>query len=653
MIVSEDFFRKAYGKAYIEDASSWKPAAHSGGPVTLTEEQQSMVKLALAGKNVFVDACVGSGKTTSIQALCNVMSGKKILYLTYSKLLKVEARKKITSRGNITVTNYHGLAWSILNAHGIRAGLSEMVQMAARGNYPMPKYDLMVIDEYQDLEVDTAELVMRIKNENPGIQIVAVGDMKQKIHDKTTLDVMPFIMQLLGDHEQVAFTRCFRLCAEHASRLERIWEKHIRGVNENCKVALMTTDEAVEFIGRQNPADLLCLGQRNRALADALNELEELHPDKFNKRTVYASIRDQDAGYMEPKEDAAIFTTYDSSKGLEREICVLFDFVPSYWHARAYQPCVNIEILRNIFMVAASRGRGLIIFVEDNEAVIDDEYINKHMSGGKAFDVFNISEMFDFKYIEDVEKCYSHLITKKLPVADDGRIMVDTHDHMIDLSPCIGHWQEAMYFDGYDIAHEFDLFQEAHPDKRIFYDPNEPLEMQVLRLTAVQTSQNRYIRQVRLPLVSKEQEALIRTRLAELVSSGEEVQKHCRMEISHMQGSFSIVGACDVIRPDEVIELKFVDELMHTHFLQCACYMAAFGINKGLLWNIRDNTRYEIRIDDVKRFMSDVIYTITKHRVANYNIAGRNAEKGIKKAHKTTISKGSGRSKRRVKRKLV
>lgn len=39
--------------------------------VNLSDEQKHFVDLALEGHNVLVDACIGSGKTTSIQELCN------------------------------------------------------------------------------------------------------------------------------------------------------------------------------------------------------------------------------------------------------------------------------------------------------------------------------------------------------------------------------------------------------------------------------------------------------------------------------------------------------------------------------------------------------------------------------------------------------
>ena len=58
----------------------------------LSEEQSKFVEIAQKGKNILVDACIGSGKTTAIQALCKELPrDKKILYLPYNKLLKIEA----------------------------------------------------------------------------------------------------------------------------------------------------------------------------------------------------------------------------------------------------------------------------------------------------------------------------------------------------------------------------------------------------------------------------------------------------------------------------------------------------------------------------------------------------------------------------------
>lgn len=93
----------------------------------LSSEQNEFITEALDGKNILVDACIGSGKTTSIQQLCNAFPpDKRILYLTYNRLLKLDAQAKIKS-SNTTVTNYHGFAMGVLRKANITCGIPELV----------------------------------------------------------------------------------------------------------------------------------------------------------------------------------------------------------------------------------------------------------------------------------------------------------------------------------------------------------------------------------------------------------------------------------------------------------------------------------------------------------------------------------------------
>ena len=244
----------------------------------LSEEQSKFVEIAQKGKNILVDACIGSGKTTAIQALCKELPrDKKILYLTYNKLLKIDAKSKIHEK-NVLVTNYHGFAYMSLVRMGVKAGISDLIQKFINTRPNIAPYDVLIIDEYQDIELELAELLKMVKDANPKMQIIAVGDMQQKIYDKTTLKVSEFINEFLNDYVLLEFTRCFRLSSELAARLGRIWNKPIIGVNSECRVERMNIDQVVEFLSQQEPEDLLCLGSRNGDLSKTLNRLEEEYP---------------------------------------------------------------------------------------------------------------------------------------------------------------------------------------------------------------------------------------------------------------------------------------------------------------------------------------------------------------------------------------
>ena len=142
-------------------------------------------------------------------------------------MLKIDAKNKIKNK-NVSVTNYHGFAYSSLRKTGILDfGRSDMVQCFNRNKPAIEKYDVLIIDEYQDIDQELADLLEYIKSNNPSMQIIAVGDMAQKIYDKTTLDVKDFINGFLGNHEKLEFTKCFRLSADLAAMLGRIWKKDI------------------------------------------------------------------------------------------------------------------------------------------------------------------------------------------------------------------------------------------------------------------------------------------------------------------------------------------------------------------------------------------------------------------------------------------
>lgn len=64
--------------------------------------------------------------------------------------------------------------------------------------------------------------------------------------------------------------------------------------------------------------------------------------------------------------------------------------------------------------------------------------------------------------------------------------------------------------------------------------------------------------------------------------------------------------------------LKYVSQLSHENFLQCASYVAALRLEKGILWNTKDNTMYEITIPDKKAFLDAVARAVTKNYVKEY-----------------------------------
>ena len=163
-----------------------------------------------------------------------------------------------------------------------------------------------------------------------------------------------------------------------------------------------------------------------------------------------------------------------------------------------------------------------------------------------------------------------------------------------------------------------------HPDKKDLWDDKVKkldLESKILFFVSLETNQERYRSQVELPFVTKESENQIADRLYTKLKRDEDVQVGCYIDIAEEKDglrAFSARGYADVVKDNIVYELKFVSELSHEHFLQCACYIVALGLEKGILWNTRNNKAFEVNVPNKEAFLDAVVNTITKNKIIKY-----------------------------------
>lgn len=582
----------------------------------LSDEQKFFVQLALSGRNVLVDACIGSGKTRSIQALCSLYTGKRILYLTYNKLLKADAQARITG-GNVRVTNYHGFAYGELLKAGVRCGVSDLVRTYLSVKPPCPGIDVLILDEYQDLEGDLADLLLWVSQCNPGMQKVAVGDMAQKIYDKTRLDAMAFIRDFLGAHYQVEFTQCFRVGAGWARGLSSAWKKEIVGVNPDFTVRQMTEDQAVSYMAGKEPGNLLCLGANGGCRDRILNELEGRYPERFNKFTVWAKVRE--GGATQPQAGAAVFTTYDGCKGMERDICVVCDFDKNYWQVRCGQPGARYEILRNVFLVAVSRGKREVVFVKGKAEALSFADLMDESMGDKreAPRDCALEELFDFKYAEDVDACACLLAVTEEKAAGE-EIPAPGSDGLIDLSPCLSVFAKASYFENYRMELRIALAQENHPEMPRMVMDGWGTDAKVLYLTALTTGQARYLYQVQAPFVPRESGEAIHKRLSGFFPQDLPAQARTGLSIGPAAGGFLASGYPDASDADSAWRILFVPEITQVHLLTAACFALCMGKRFGKVLNVRTGQVLCAEVKDPAAFLPAVAKAATKgaHRTA-------------------------------------
>ena len=144
------------------------------------------------------------------------------------------------------------------------------------------------------------------------------------------------------------------------------------------------------------------------------------------------------------------------------------------------------------------------------------------------------------------------------------------------------------------------------------------LEEKILFLVSIETRQRRYRTQVSKKLVTENEQNQLFNRLSTVFKREENIQVECSIPFhvdTKTKKKFIARGLADVVKNDVVYELKYVSQLSHENFLQCACYIIALKLKKGILWNTKDNSMFEITIPNVEDFLNATVRAITKNQV--------------------------------------
>lgn len=151
-----------------------------------SDEQNKIIESIKLGKNVIVDACAGSGKSTTILSCSYMFPHLRFMQLTFNKQLQTEVQQSIQEKElqNISVHTYHGLAvkyysTDCYNDTGIRRILREKVNPQIE----IPNFDVIVIDEVQDMTLLYFHLIWHfLTYYKKQVQIFILGDEKQALY---------------------------------------------------------------------------------------------------------------------------------------------------------------------------------------------------------------------------------------------------------------------------------------------------------------------------------------------------------------------------------------------------------------------------------------------------------------------------------------
>jgi len=369
----------------------------------LSKEQQNIIDVTGEGNNIVVDAVAGTGKTTTILEISKKYSCQKVIQITYNKALKNEVREKVKNVNieNLTIHTYHSLAVCYYNckAH-VDNEIKKIVENKMEPNKKIPTFDIVVIDEAQDMTLLYFKLVAKfIKDMGSPVQLLVLGDYMQGLYEFKGSDIRFLTLaELIWKEHPLLNTEKFQKCTMKMSyritnqissfvnnvmlgepRMEACRDdvkvQYIRNSRYNierivCAEINKLFDEGVK------PSDIFILGPSVKGERSNIRRLENLLVEKnIPVHVPMLENSDIDQRIIDGK---IVFSTLHSVKGRQRKYVFLVGFDNSYF--KYYARNLPRNICPSTLYVACTRSLNGLYVLESNTRREDRPLEFLHMS---------------------------------------------------------------------------------------------------------------------------------------------------------------------------------------------------------------------------------------------------------------------------------
>jgi len=343
-------------------------------------EQMNIID-AIKTNNVKVNSVAGSGKTTTVLHMSQILDNESILLLTYNARLKLETRnkKKQLQLNNLDVDSYHSFCVGHYNNKCFKD--SVIIKLLKENTKPIKKinYSIIVIDEAQDMNKLYYKLVNKIINDNiKDCRICIIGDRYQCIYQFKSAD---FRFITLADKifkpnelewKELKLSTSFRITNQMADFINHcvMGFNYINAQKNGNKVRYIMTEtfdfqrpieEVLYYLNDCHYDDIFILapsvkkGKNDspvRVLANALTKCNiPIHvPTDDDERLDEDIIKNK-----------VVFSTFHQVKGLERKNVIVYGFDESYF--QIFNKDADPNVCPNELYVAITRGsENLTIF---------------------------------------------------------------------------------------------------------------------------------------------------------------------------------------------------------------------------------------------------------------------------------------------------
>lgn len=351
-------------------------------------EQCDIVK-KLDKNNVIVDAVAGSGKTTTSIHIAKFYKNRNILLLTYNAKLKLETREKADyyKLTNLEVHTYHAFCVKYYDNHCFTDTILLKLLNSQTKKYTQPlkpfKYDMIIIDEAQDMSIVYYELVCKILKDNilkNNTKLCILGDKNQSIFEFNNAD--PRFITLANEifninsfeWSSATLSISYRITNEMAlfinnsvlkyNRMKAIKSNNIKPKYVICdafenKYIFNCIKQFLE-IGYL-PTDIFILAPSVKNINAPVRKLENQIKQKMPHIQVYVPTSDDEKLDSQVLDNKLIFSTFHQAKGLERKIVIVYGFDDSYF--KFYAKNKNPLECPNTIYVAITRAKEQLILI--------------------------------------------------------------------------------------------------------------------------------------------------------------------------------------------------------------------------------------------------------------------------------------------------
>ena len=374
----------------------------------LSEDQESVLEGIESDTNIIVDSVAGSGKTTTNLYIAKHFPEHRILLLTYNAKLKLETRDRVKRLGikNMETHSYHSFC---VKYYDHTCFTDTEVRQIVKKDYMSRKdfyYDLILLDEAQDITDLYYELICKINKDNKRYaKFCVLGDKYQSIYAFNNADerYMTFGDKLFDFNEhpwdRVSLSTSFRVTDKIANFVNfcMLNDRRIMANKDSqhkpeyiiCDVfpeSMVTKSykplQKIRQILKEgySPYDIFILAPSLRSIKSPARMLENYLKTHEPDIPIYVPTSDDEKLDSRVIKDKLIFSTFHQVKGLERKVVLIFGFDNSYF--KYYKIDNNPMVCPNELYVAATRAQERLYlfhnYRSDYLKFINREALRKH-----------------------------------------------------------------------------------------------------------------------------------------------------------------------------------------------------------------------------------------------------------------------------------